>query len=323
MKAVLCRELGGLEKLSLENIEDPVPAPGEVVIQVKMAGLNFFDTLMLVGQYQYKLELPFSPGSEGVGVITAIGEGVTAWCAGDRVAAFANNFCRQKVAVPAERLFRVPDYITDEQAASLVVTYGTSLHALRDRAGLKSGESLAVLGAAGGAGLAAVEIGKAIGAKVIACASSATKLELAKACGASMTINYAEESLKERLRSLTDGKGVDVIYDPVGGVYSEAALRSIAWGGRFLVVGFAAGNIPRLPLNLPLLKACDVRGVFWTPFLERNPDRYRENMAQIFAWTKTGNLSPHVHAIFPLAETAKALAILANREARGKVLVRI
>ena len=323
MRAILCRQLGGPEVLELADIGEPTPKPGEVIVRVNVAGLNFFDTLMLAGKYQFKPELPFSPGAECAGVIEAIGEGVSGWMLGERVASFGGNCCREKVAVPAIKLLRVPDGLTDEQAAGLVVTYGTSLHALKDRAKLKPGEMLAVLGAAGGVGLAAVEIGKAMGARVIACASSADKLELARAHGAQMTLDYSKEDLKDGLRRLTNGKGGDVVYDPVGGDLSENALRSIAWGGRFLVIGFAAGGIPKIPLNLALLKGCDILGVFWGSFVERNPKAHQANMAQIFAWTMENKLSAHVHGVFPLAQTAKALGVLANREAKGKVLVRV
>jgi NADPH2:quinone reductase len=225
--------------------------------------------------------------------------------------------------VRADRLLAVPDGVSDEQAAGLIVTYGTSLHALKDRARLAPGETLAVLGAAGGVGLAAVEIGRAMGARVIACASSPDKLDLARRRGAEMTLDYSKEDLKEGLRSLTQGKGVDVIYDPVGGDLSEAALRSIAWQGRFLVVGFAAGTIPKIPLNLALLKGCEIQGVFWGSFVERDNAAHRANMGQIFAWTLERKLSAHIHAVFPLAEAAEALGLLLRREAKGKVLVKI
>ncbi|MEA2935415.1 MAG: NADPH:quinone reductase [Variibacter sp.] len=323
MKAIICRELGGLDKLSFEDIDEPTAGPGEVVVAVKVAGLNFFDALMIAGKYQYKSALPFSPGAEGAGVIEAVGDGVSGFRVGERVAAYLNNFCREKTAVPVSRLLPIPDDITDEQAATLVVTYGMSLHALKDRAALRAGETLAVLGAAGGAGLAAVELGKSMGAKVIACVSSSEKMALAEKHGADGALNYAKEDLREGLRRLTKGEGVNVVYDPVGGDYSEPALRSLAWGGRFLIVGFASGTIPKIPLNLPLLKSCDIQGVFWTPFLERNPAGYRVNMEQVFSWTKQGKLSAHVDRIFRLAETAKALGLLIDRKAQGKVLVRI
>jgi NADPH2:quinone reductase len=324
MKAILCRELGGLDTLEFAEIADPKPGAGEVLVRVKAAGLNFFDTLMLAGKYQFRPELPFSPGAECSGVIEALGEGVSSWRLGERVAAFPGfNCCREKVVVKAGHLLKVPDGVTDEQAAALIVTYGTSLHALKQRAGLGPGETLAVLGAAGGVGIAAVEIGRAMGARVIACASSPDKLAFAAARGAETTLDYAREDLREGLRRLTEAKGVDVVYDPVGGELAEKALRSIAWQGRYLVIGFAAGVIPKMPLNLVLLKGCDIRGVFWGSFVEREPEAHRANMAQIFNWTLDGKLSAHVHAVFALAETAVGLKLLLERKARGKVLVRI
>jgi NADPH2:quinone reductase len=324
MKAILCRELGLPETLELAEIAPPLPGPGEVLVRVKAVGLNFFDTLMLAGKYQFRPELPFSPGAECAGRVEALGDGVSGWQMGERVASFpGHNCCREQIVVRADRLLKVPDGISDEQAAGLVVTYGTSLHALKDRARLRQGETLAVLGAAGGVGLAAVEIGSAMGARVIACASSAEKLTLARQHGAEMTLDYAAEDVKEGLRKLTGGRGADVIYDPVGGDLAEPALRAIAWQGRYLVVGFAAGAIPKIPLNLALLKGCDIQGVFWGSFVERDPAGHRANMAEIFAWTLEGKLSAHVHAVFPLAETAKALGVLSRREAKGKVIVKL
>ena len=324
MKAILCRELGGPEKLAPAEIAEPAPGEGEVLVRVRVVGLNFFDTLMLAGKYQFRPDLPFSPGAECAGTVEALGPGVSGWRVGERVASFPGyNCCRERVVVRADRLLRLPAGVTDEQAAGLIVTYGTSLHALQDRARLKPGETLAVLGAAGGVGLAAVEIGHAMGARVIACASSLEKLVLASEHGAEMTLDYASEDIKEGLRRLTEGRGVDVIYDPVGGDLSEPALRSIAWQGRYLVVGFAAGAIPKIPLNLVLLKGCDIQGVFWGSFVERDREAHQANMANIFAWTMEKKLSAHVHAVFELAETAAALGVLSRREARGKVLVRI
>jgi NADPH2:quinone reductase len=229
---------------------------------------------------------------------------------------------RERVAVKAERLVPLPAGLDFDRAAGLTVTYGTTVHALKDRAQLKPGETLAVLGAAGGTGLAAIELGKLMGARVIACASSADKLAFAREHGADEAINYGEDDLKEGLRRVTDGRGVDVVYDPVGGAYAEAALRSIAWGGRFLVIGFAAGEIPKLPLNLVLLKGCDVRGVFWGQFTERFPEKHRANMTELLQWCAEGKLSAHVHAVYPLEKTAEALKMLADRKAMGKILLR-
>ena len=321
MRAILCRELG--KGLALAEIASPTPGPGEVLMRIGAVGLNFFDTLMLAGKYQFRPELPFSPGAECAGRIEALGEGVSGWRVGDRVASFPGyNCCREAIAVRADQLLKLPDPISDEQAAGLVVTYGTSLHALKDRARLRPAETLAVLGAAGGVGLAAVELGHAMGARVIACASSPDKLALAKEHGAEAVLDYAAEDLKEGLRRLTGGRGADVIYDPVGGDLAEPALRAIAWQGRYLVVGFAAGGIPKIPLNLALLKGCDIQGVFWGSFIQRDPAAHRANMAEIFAWTQEGKLSAHIHAVFPLAETADALGVLSRREAKGKVIVK-
>ena len=323
MKAVLCKTHGPPETLVLDEVADPKPGPGEVVVDVAYASLNFFDTLIIENRYQLKPELPFSPGGELSGRVAAIGPDVQGFKVGDRVAANTGfGACRQKVVVKARRLVHVPDGLSDEAAAGLTIAYGTSLYALKNRAELKPGETLAVLGAAGGAGLAAVEIGHALGARVIACASSPEKLAFAKSRGADMTLDYARTDLKEGLRELTGGKGVDVIYDPDGGSLAEAALRSIAWKGRFLVIGFAAGEIPKLPLNLALLKGCDIRGVFWGAFAEREPAAFAEHLRELFAWALDGRIKVHAEKIFPLAETGAAIRYLADRKAIGKVLVK-
>src|SRR5215207_1471239 len=323
MRAVLAKAFGEPETLVVEDVPEPRPSPGEVLVQVRVAALNFFDTLIIQGRYQYKPEFPFSPGGECSGVVVALGEGVSGWAEGDRVIAHLGwGACRERVAARAERLVRIPEGVNDEQAAGLTITYGTSLHALKNRARLKAGETLAVLGAAGGVGLAAVEIGKLMGARVIACASADDKLAVAREHGAAMTLNYAAESLRDGLRRLTEGRGVDVLYDPVGGDLAEPALRSMAWKGRYLVIGFAAGEIPKLPLNLVLLKGCDVQGVFWGSFVDREPAAHAVNMAWLLAHVAGGSLSARVEAVFPLAETPAALGVLARREAKGKVLVR-
>jgi NADPH:quinone reductase len=323
MKAVLCTRFGGPDDLELADIPEPVPAAGEVVVAVRAAALNFFDTLIIAGKYQFKPPFPFSPAAEFAGEVTAVGPGVDAFAPGDRVAGNIGwGAARERVAVKAERLVRLPMELDLDRAAGLTVIYGTTLHALRDRAQLKPGESLAVLGAAGGTGLAAVELGKLMGARVIACASAADKLDFARAHGADETVNYAETDLKEGLRRATGGRGVDVVYDPVGGPYAEAAIRAMAWEGRFLVVGFAAGEIPRIPLNLVLLKSCDVRGVFWGAWIEREPERHQANMADIVQWCAEGKLSAHVHAAYPLEQAAEALNVLAGRKVMGKVLLR-
>jgi len=323
MKAVLCTRFGGPDDLELADLPAPEPGGGEVTVAVKAAALNFFDTLIIAGKYQMKPAFPFSPAAEFAGVVDRVGAGVTAFKPGDRVAAsMGYGAARECVVIAANRLARVPDNVDFDRAAGLLITYGTTLHALKDRAKLKAGETLAVLGASGGVGLAAVELGKQMGARVIACASSEHKLALARQHGADAVINYAAEDLREALRRATDGKGPDVIYDPVGGPYSEPALRAIGWEGRFLVVGFAAGDIPKLPLNLVLLKNCDVRGVFWGAWSEREPEAHRANIAQLLTWCADGKLAVHIHRIFPLAQAAQALKAIAGRSVMGKVILR-
>jgi NADPH2:quinone reductase len=324
VKAILSVAPGGPETLILAELPDPTPGPGEVVLRVCAVGLNFFDTLIIADRYQVKPERPFSPGGECAGVIETLGAGVGGWRVGERAAAFLGfGGCRERVVVSADRLLRLPDGVSDEGAAGLTVAYGTGLHALKDRAELKRGETLAVLGAAGGTGLAAVELGRLImGARVIACASSEDKVTLARAHGADAFLNYAVEDMKEGLRRLTGGRGVDVIFDPVGGDLAEAALRATAWAGRYLVVGFAGGGIPKIPLNLVLLKGCDIRGVFWGAFLDRDPEAHAANMADLLAHVAAGRLSVEVDRVVPLEATAEALDRLARREARGKLIVR-
>ncbi len=323
MKALLCTHYGTPDDLTIEDIADPVAKPGEAVVEVKAAALNFFDTLIIAGKYQTKPAMPFSPAAEFAGVVQSVGPDVTSVKVGDRVLGYLGyGAARQRVAAPADRLVPIPDALDFDRAAGLCVTYGTTLHALKDRAHLREGETLAVLGASGGVGLAAVELGKAMGARVIACASSDDKLAFAKQHGADDGINYATDDLKEALRRVTGGKGVDVIYDPVGGAYAEQALRSIAWKGRFLVVGFAAGEIPKIPLNLALLKGCDIVGVFWGSFVERDPAGHRGNTRQILDWVVAGKLSAHVQAVYPLADAANALKALAARKVMGKIVLK-
>ncbi|HZL29801.1 MAG TPA: NADPH:quinone oxidoreductase family protein [Pseudolabrys sp.] len=323
MKALLCTHYGTPDDLEVADIADPTPAPGEAVVRIEAAALNFFDTLIIAGKYQTKPAFPFSPSAEFAGIIESVAPDVTALKPGDRVLGYAGyGAAREKIAVAAQKLTKMPDGLDFERAAGLCVTYGTTLYALKDRARIKAGETLAVLGASGGTGLAAIELGKIMGARVIACASSPEKLAFARQHGADETIDYAAEDLKEALRRVTGGKGANVIYDPVGGPYAEAALRSIAWEGRYLVVGFAAGDIPKLPLNLVLLKSCDVLGVFWGGWTERDPDGHRANNAQLLAWAKDGKLSSHVHAVYPLKEAATALKAIAARQVMGKVILK-
>lgn len=321
MRAVLCKTYGPPETLVVEDLPDPVPGAGEVVVKVAAIGLNFFDNLIIKNMYQVKPALPFSPGSEFAGTIAAVGAGVS-MPVGARVAGFLPyGAARSHVVAPASAVAPIPPGVSDAQAAGLIVTYGTTIHALKDRAKLQAGETLAVLGAAGGVGLAAVELGKAMGARVIACASSADKLAFCKAHGADEGIDYSSEDLKERLRALTDGKGPDVIYDPVGDRYAEPALRAIGWEGRFLVIGFAGGEIPKIPLNLTLLKSCDIRGVFWGEFARRNPAANAANLFQVAQWALQKKLSLHVHATYPLERVADALNEIATRKAKGKVIL--
>ncbi|MGY2046991.1 NADPH:quinone oxidoreductase family protein [Methylobacterium sp. JK268] len=323
MKALLCKTLGGPETLVIEDLPDPVPGPGEVLVRVTAAALNFFDTLIIAGKYQVKPDLPFSPGAEAAGIVEALGPDVADLAPGDRVIAHLGyGACRERIVARREALSRIPEGVSDEQAAGLTVTYGTSLHALQDRAALKAGETLVVLGASGGVGLAAVELGHAMGARVIACASSADKLEAARAHGADLLLDYSRENLREGLRRLGGDAGIDVVYDPVGGDFSEPALRSLNWKGRFLVVGFAAGPIPKIPLNLVLLKGIDVQGVFWGGFLKNEPEGHARNQARLLAMVAEGRLTAKVHGVYPLERAAEALGVLSRREAVGKVLLR-
>ncbi|HEY7228776.1 MAG TPA: NADPH:quinone oxidoreductase family protein [Pseudolabrys sp.] len=323
MKALLCTRHGTPDDLVLADIPDPVAASGEAVVRIKAAALNFFDTLIIANKYQTKPPLPFSPAAEFAGTVESIGPGVNELEVGDRViGCLTHGAARELIAAPVGKLVKIPDALDFDRAAGLCITYGTTLHALKDRARLRAGETLAVLGASGGAGLAAVELGNLMNARVIACASSDEKLEFARKHGADDAINYGRDDLKGALRRLTDGRGADVIYDPVGGPYTEPALRSIAWQGRFLVVGFAAGDIPKLPLNLVLLKGCDVIGVFWGSWMNRDPQGHRANTEQLLRWCVDGKLSSHIHAIYSLADGPTALKAIAARQVMGKVILR-
>lgn len=322
MRAVLCKEFGPPSLLVVEDIASPVAGVGEVVVQVKATALNFFDTLIIKNMYQTKPPMPFSPGAEIAGVISHVGPKVSGFETGDRVMAYMSwGGCQEEVAVAADRLVKIPNQMEYKIAAGLTVTYGTTYHALKDRADLQPGETLAVLGASGGVGQSAIEIGKAMGARVIAAASSADKLEFCRSIGADELVNYNTENLKDRLKELTRNNGVDVVYDPVGADYSEQALRAIAWQGRFLVVGFAAGEIPKIPLNLALLKGCQIVGVFWGAFIKRNPKDHQANTAQIMQWVLSGKLKPHIHQEYTLEQTVDALEALANREVKGKAII--
>ncbi|TDF83449.1 NADPH:quinone oxidoreductase family protein [Pseudomonas sp. H9] len=322
MKAVLCKTLGPAQGLVLEEVENPVPKKNEVLLEVHAAGVNFPDTLIIEGKYQFQPPLPFSPGGEAAGIVRAVGEKVTTLKVGDRVMALTGwgSFAEQ-VAVPAYNVLPIPEQMDFTHAAAFSMTYGTSMHALQQRGQLKAGETLLVLGASGGVGLAAIEIGKAMGARVIAAASSAEKLAVAKAAGADELINYSEHSLKDEIKRLTGGNGADVIYDPVGGDLFDQAVRGIAWNGRLLVVGFASGRIPELPVNLALLKGAAVLGVFWGAFAQRQPADNAANFQQLFRWYAEGKLKPLVSRTYPLAEAGAAIDQLGQRNAVGKLVV--
>ncbi len=322
MKAVLCKEYGPPESLVLEDIPALTPASGQVVLDVKACGVNFPDTLIIQGKYQFKPDMPFSPGGEVAGVVKSLGEGVENVHIGSRVIASTGwGGYAEEVTTEASKLIPIPEGMDFPTASAFVMTYGTSYHALKDRARLQAGETLLVLGAAGGVGLAAIEIAKVMGARVIAAASADDKLAVCKEHGADEVINYTTEDLRERLKAITKGNGVDVVYDPVGGPYSEMALRSTAWEGRYLVVGFAAGDIPRIPLNLPLLKGCSVVGVFWGVFASREPKRNEQNLQELLTWFQQGKIKPLVSATYPLKDAAHALNDMMQRKVKGKVVL--
>ncbi len=322
MKAVLCKSLDGPSQLRLETVPDPEPSPNEVLVAVEACALNFFDTLITRGKYQFKPDLPFSPGGEIAGHILQVGSDVKGWRPGDRVTAYIGwGGAREKVAISADRLVSIPHGVSMEAASGTSITYGTAIHGLRDRAGLQPGECVAVLGASGGAGLAAVELAAAMQARAIAVASSEEKLEVCRQHGAVLTVNYRTCDLKSTLRELTDDRGVDVVYDCVGGDSTEAALRAMAWGGRFLVVGFASGDIPKIPMNLLLLKGCAAIGVFWGEAVRRDPAAHRSNMALVLDWVATGALKARVDKTFPLEEAVEALQMIEQRKAVGKIVL--
>ncbi len=324
MKAVLCVEHGPPEKLVVQEIPTPEPGRGQVRVRVHAAGVNFPDTLIIQNLYQFKPALPFSPGGEAAGIVDAVGEGVTDLALGDRVVAMTGNGCfAEAVIANRAQVVPIPGDMPFDIASGFTMTYGTSHHALKQRARLQPGETLLVLGAAGGVGLTAVELGKLMGARVIAAASSDEKLALCRQYGADETINYSTEDLKERIKALTGGKGVDVVYDPVGDKLAEPAFRGIGWNGRYLVVGFAGGNIPSLPLNLPLIKGASIVGVFWGAFTQAEPALHNENMAELLAWYRAGKLKPHVSRHFSLDEGPAAIRWMMDRKATGKVVLTV
>lgn len=322
MKALLCTELGSFERLGVQDVPSPRPAPGQVVVDVKASSINFPDALMVKGMYQARPPLPFSPGAELAGVVKEVGDGVSQFKAGDRVVGFCGTggFAEEALA-PADRLMPLPPEMGFDVAAAFGLTYCTSLHALQDCARLQAGETLLVLGAGGGVGSAAVELGRLMGARVIAAASSDDKLAVCTRLGADETVNYGREDLRERLRAVAGEKGVDVVYDPVGGPYSEPALRALGWGGRFLVIGFASGEIPKIPLNLALLKERAILGVYWGDWARQNPAGHARNAALLMTWLAEGRLQPAVSERVSLADTPAALARIFDRQVKGKVVV--
>jgi NADPH:quinone reductase-like Zn-dependent oxidoreductase/acyl dehydratase len=322
MKALLCKEFGKPDTLVLEELAPLKAEAGKVVITIKACSANFPDTLIIQNLYQFKPALPFSPGGEVSGIVKEVGEGVKHVKPGDKVFAMTGwGGMAEEVLVDARRVFPMLPSMDFVTAASVMYNYGTSYYALKDRAELKAGETLLVLGAAGGVGLAAVELGKLMGAKVIAAASTDEKLAICKEKGADFTVNYTTEDLREQIKAFTDGKGVDVIYDAVGDKYAEPALRSIAWKGRYLVVGFAAGEIPKIPLNLALLKGCSIVGVFWGQFAEKESAKNFQNIQELAGYFMKGRLRPHIHKLYPLDEAADAIADLMNRKVVGKAVV--
>ena len=322
MKAIVCKKYGPPSDLELTNVDLPPVGEKQVRVKIKACSLNFPDTLIIQGLYQFKPELPFTPGSDVAGIVMEVGTKVRHLNVGDEVFGFTmTGGFAEEANIDAKTIFPKPPNMPFHIAASFLLAYGTSYHALVDRAKLKEGETVVILGASGGVGLAAVEIAKQLGAKVIAAASSTEKLSLCKEHGADEIINYSTEDLKSRIKELTGGKGADVIYDPVGGSYSEVALRGIAWEGRFLVVGFAAGEIPKIPLNLALLKGCQIVGVFWGSFATKDPGKNMQNSLQLMTWYAEGKLKPYIHKLYSLAETPDALEEMMARKVKGKVVI--
>jgi NADPH:quinone reductase len=325
MKAIICDSWGAPSSLQLREMPSPEPGPKQVLVRVRVAAVNFPDALIVAGKYQFRPEFPFSPGGEMSGEIIAVGSEVSHLAVGNKVVGLASHGAyAQEALVDATHIVPLPATISDadfELAGSFVLTYGTSLHAIKDRAEAKPGESLLVLGAGGGVGLAAVEIGKLMGLRVIAAASSQEKRDAALAHGADDVIDYVNEDLRERIKALTAGKGVDIVYDPVGGDFAEPALRSVGWRGRYLVVGFAAGDIPKIPINLLLLKGSSLVGVFWGEFVRREPKLNAENMHLLFSWLHERKINPLISKRYPLSQAPAALDALLAREAVGKLVI--
>lgn len=332
MKALLSKAPGGPETLVLEDVAAPQAGPGQAVIQVKAVGVNFPDVLMIEDRYQFKPPRPFSPGAEVSGIVQSVGDGVTTVKPGDRVLGSTGwGGMAEELALDVSRLVKIPDAMPFEDAAAFLMTYGTSWHALKDRANLQPGQTLLVLGAAGGVGLAAVELGKAMGANVIAAASSQEKIDLCLSRGAASGVVYprgpfdrdGQKALAGLFKDAAGPNGADVIYDAIGDAYAEPALRSIAWEGKYLVVGFAAGEIPKIPLNLTLLKSCDIVGVFWGTWVAKNPKKHEASVAELLQMYAEGKIKPHVSETFTLTDAAKAITHLASRKAMGKVVVTV
>ena len=322
MRALLCKELGPPDRLVVETVPDPVPGPTDAVVRVHAAGVNFPDALLIEGKYQVRPELPFSPGGECSGIVEKVGADVRHILPGARVLAFTQyGAFAEQVKVDARALIPMPADLDFVTGSAFVLTYGTSYHALVDRGALRTGETLLVLGASGGVGLAAIEIGKVLGARVIAAASSPQKLAVCTEHGADAVIDYTTEDLRARIKELTGGAGVDVVYDPVGGAYTEPALRSLAWRGRLLVVGFAAGDIPKIPANLTLLKGASLVGVFWGDYARREPGRVAADLVAMFGWLREGRLRPHIAATYPLERGGEAIAALVARKVSGKLVI--
>jgi NADPH2:quinone reductase len=321
MRAVLCEAWGGPETLAVKEIPSPVPKAGEVLVKIRAAGVNFPDVLIIQKKYQVQPELPFSPGAEVSGEVIALGEGVTSLALGDRVAALCTTGgFAEEIVLDAARCMKIPEALSFDVAAGFMLAYGTSWHAIRDRAALLPGETMLVLGAAGGVGLSAVEIGKAIGARVVAAASTDEKCRICREHGADEVINYTTEELRAGIKR-TCGPGPDVIYDPVGGKFSEAAFRSIGWRGRHLVIGFAAGDIPALPLNLALLKGASLVGVFWGDFVRREPANNMKGVGEMLGWMQAGKIKPLISKTYSLDEAPQALLDMAARKVTGKIVI--
>lgn len=322
MKAVLCKEYGPAEKLVIEDIPAPSIGADGVLIEVKAAGINFPDTLIIENKYQFKPPLPFIPGTEVAGIVKQVGETVSQVKPGDKVMGFAFvGAYAEQIVVPAASCFPMPDTFSFEEAAAFTMIYGTSYYALKQRGQLRSGETLLVLGASGGVGMAAVELGKLMGATVIAAGGNNDKLAVCQERGADHIVNYNDADWKDQVKQLTGGNGADVIYDAVGGEYTQTALRCINWGGRLLVIGFASGDIPQLAANLTLLKSSSVVGVFWGASLAKEPEANQENFKELFNWSMEGKIKPYVCASYPLEQVADAMNLLLQRKAVGKVVL--